>query len=738
MKSITFIFLLVASHCDLFSQSGWKPLGPDKVPVNQGAGWAIGIGRVTCLRFHPDYNGTTNRVMFLGTPDGGLWRSSGGGNDWENWHTDNLPVLGVSDLAINSANPLIMYIASGDPDGLFDPGGPCAGNQATASRGIFKSTDGGMTWNNSPVGNWYDENKNLLKDFWNYPTHKLMPVLKTVPGKPDYLIAVVTELKYNPTSFDSYVFQSKDGGQNFNMLLNATNAYLRDFDFMPGTPNVMYASGKQIFKSTNGGKKWKIISAFTDSLKEIRSIKIAVTKADPKYIYANVSPAGIIYKSSDAGNTFKVVATGANNSVDGRFVIEINPKNKEMVFFNNGIMVNYFFADATKKRFYGFNKNTHPDIHDLIFAPDSDLLFVSCDGGIYKASKIDSIKWDATDISNGLNIAKIHRIGVSQNSGKLIAGAQDVGTLLFEPNAVRENQSVLEGSYIHEGVWTTISGGDGAEGIIDFTNDSIIYRSDGQGGSNMTRSDNGGKNWSINLLPRDTLGGGVVKPFFMSAQNPNTLYFGFKDIVKNSNRGNGKWTRISKFKADFPDKQNDWVLDFRVAPSDSNVIYCAFGNPLWKGGAENEKNRLFKTSDGGATWKDITNGLTGVDWTSIYCLAIHPQRPNTVFVGFMGCWEFKMMASYDGGNTWKNYSEGLPNESDMNSIVIDKTKNDGSMYAGTFKGVYYRNNSTGKWILFNEGLPNTKINELEINYFNRKLYAATYGRGVWCTKLFGE
>ncbi|HKR05120.1 MAG TPA: hypothetical protein VJY62_10855 [Bacteroidia bacterium] len=740
MKNFILFNLTVIIFSNSFSQSAWKPLGPGKVPFNQGGGGAIGIGRVTCLRFHPGYNGTTNKIMFLGTPDGGLWRSAGGGNDWENWHTDNLPVLGISDVAINAENPSIMYVATCDPDGLFDQYGPCGGNQATASRGIFKSADGGRTWNNIPLGNWYDKDKKLLKDFWKYPTHKLVTALKINPDHPEILTTVVVELSNNPSAFDGIVFQSKDAGQNWFMVLKVPDGFFRDLELMPGNPDVIYVGGRQIYKSSNGGKKWKIISSFADSLKEIKTIKIAVTKADPDYLYANVAPAGLIYKSADGGKTFKVVASGVNNGMYSRFVIEISPLEKELVFFNNGNYVNYFFADAPKKRFYSFTKTTHADIHDLEMAPDSNLLFVSCDGGIYKAEKTDSIKWNATDISNGLNIAKIHRIGVSQNSGKLIAGAQDVGTLLFEPKSqTTSQQTVLEGNYIYpEGAWTTISGGDGAEGIIDYTNDSIMYRSDGQGGSNMTRTANAGKNWSPNLLPRDSPGGGVVKPFFMNVINPNTLYFGFKDIVKNSDHGNGKWTKLSKFTADFPGKENDFILDFRVAPSDSNTIYCAFGNALWKGGPENEKLRLFKTTDEGKTWEDITKGLTGVDWTSINCLAVHPHHPDTVFVGFMGCWEFKIMVSYDGGNSWKNYSEGLPNEADMSSIVIDKTKNDGSMYAGTLKGVYYRNDSTGKWIPFRNGLPNSRINELEINYFNKRLYAATYGRGVWYSKLFGE
>jgi photosystem II stability/assembly factor-like uncharacterized protein len=753
-----FILIILASiiYFNSFSQSDWKPLGPAQVPFNQGGGGASGIGRVTCLRFHPGYNGAANKIMFLGTPDGGLWRSATGGNDWEYCNTDKLPVIGVSDLAIHPGNPLIMYIASGDPDGLFDPYAPCGGNQATASRGIFKSVDGGMTWDKSPIGNWFDLNKKPMNDFWKYPTRKLIPRLIINPGHSEILIAIVSELNYSPTSYDGYVFQSKDGGQNWFMKLNVRDGFFRDLELMPGNPNVIYVGGRKIYKSSNNGKKWKMISSFADSLKDIRNIRIAVTKAAPKYIYANVSPMGLIYKSADGGKTFKIAATGVNNGMDPRFVLAVSPLEKETVFFNMGNFVNYFFADAPKKKFYSPRNGTHADIHDLNFAPDSNLIFISCDGGIYKAEKKDSISWVTSDISNGINIAKIHRIGVSQRSGKLLAGAQDVGSLLYDPVTTTGSQKssrLLSGgsqknypasglqpltSENREGSWTTISGGDGAECIIDFTNDSILYRSDGQGGSNMSRSDDGGKRWTGNLLPRDAGGGSVVKPFRMNPVNANTIYFAFKDIVKNTNRGNGKWEKISRFTTDFPEHGDGWIYDFRIAPSDTNVIYCAFGGVLWSGDEKDEKYRLFKTADGGSTWKDITKGLKGVDWADIYSIAINPRNPDSVFVGFMGCDDVKCMASFDGGNTWRNFSEDLPAESQVNSIVIDKTKNDGSMYAGTIRGVFYRNNSSGKWIPYSNGLPNSLINEVEINYFNRKLYAATYGRGVWCTKLYAE
>ena len=721
-REVVIIFLFVFVSAFAYSQKEqWLPLGPHAVPLNQGGGNASGIGRVTCLRFHPAYDGITNNNFFLGTPDGGLWKSSSGGNDWKCLNTDKLPVLGVSDVAINPVNPSEIYIASGDPDALFNQYAPCGGNQSSSSRGIFKSVDGGISWNTSALGIWHDQNKKLLKGFWNYPSYKIIQKLKYFPGKPNTLITVLYSFHANPASYDSYIFQSKDGGQNWYTLLYVPDGYLHDLEFMPGNPRVIYASGRNVFKSDNGGKKWKKISSFTDTLGNVSRIELAVTKAEAKYVYADVSPAGIIYKSADAGKTFEAVLKGFQNGNDNRMAMAVSPKEKEAVFFNYGIYVNYFFAnDLKRKRMYSIN-NTHPDIHDLTFAPDSDLLFISTDGCIYKSAKTDSVKWNTTDISNGLEVAKIHRIGVSQHSDKLIAGAQDVGTLLYDTSFYAPNN------------WATITGGDGAECFIDFTNDSIIYRSDGQGYSSVTRSEDNGKKWSGNLLPRDSAFGGVVKPFVISASNHNTLYFGFKDIIKNTNRGNGKWEKISRFGFDFPG-ENQFIADFRVAETDSNIIYCAFPNPVW-GNDDKEKQRLFKTTDEGKTWRDITKELKGVDWSSLNCIAVHPSYPDIVLTGFTGCAHFKIMISFDGGMNWKDFSEELPAECDVNSIVIDKTSATMSMFAGTLKGVYHRDDLTGKWISFNNGLPNSKINELEINYFNHSLYAATEGRGVWIVKL---
>lgn len=141
-----------------FSQSSdWEFLGPNIIPANVNGGGAVGIGRPTCVRFQPGFNGVSNNIIYVGSPYGGLWKSFDGGTNWQNWHTDNLPNIGISDIAIDPVNPQIMYVATGDPDGAFEPNNPKF-NAKGQSAGVFKSTDGGMTWSSGPIGTWFDSN----------------------------------------------------------------------------------------------------------------------------------------------------------------------------------------------------------------------------------------------------------------------------------------------------------------------------------------------------------------------------------------------------------------------------------------------------------------------------------------------------------------------------------------------------------------------------------------------------
>ncbi|MEO1713795.1 MAG: 3-coathanger stack domain-containing protein, partial [Bacteroidota bacterium] len=168
-----------------------------------------------------------------------------------------------------------------------------------------------------------------------------------------------------------------------------------------------------------------------------------------------------------------------------------------------------------------------------------------------------------------------------------------------------------------------------------------------------------------------------------------------------------------------------------LAPSDGNYIYVT------------KPNNLYRSTDGGTTWDDITNTLPVGIGSRLTYVAVHPTDPDQVWVTMGGFVRStingynignKVFFSDDGGDTWENISDNLPNLP-ANCIIYENGSNDG-IYVGMDVGVWYRDNTMDEWVLFSNGLPNVIIAELEINYTTGKLHAGTFGRGAWSTDLF--
>lgn len=116
-----FLLIIISINCGKCQIANWQNLGPDFIPTNYAGGGANGIGRSSCIRFDPGFDGTNNNTFYLGTPFGGLWKTDDGGLSWNSWNTDNLPFIGIADIAIDPTNAQIMYVSTGDPDGELDP-----------------------------------------------------------------------------------------------------------------------------------------------------------------------------------------------------------------------------------------------------------------------------------------------------------------------------------------------------------------------------------------------------------------------------------------------------------------------------------------------------------------------------------------------------------------------------------------------------------------------------------------
>ncbi len=186
------------------------------------------------------------------------------------------------------------------------------------------------------------------------------------------------------------------------------------------------------------------------------------------------------------------------------------------------------------------------------------------------------------------------------------------------------------------------------------------------------------------------------------------MYVGYENVYK-SKDGGVNWEIISQ-------KFDERLDHLKIAPSDNSIIYAAYDHKLFK------NNNLEK-------WSELT-GFSG----HINSIAIHPKDPNKIAIATNS--KEKVYVSTDGGYSWKSYLKNLPDFSAL-SLVWQDNHMDG-LYLGMNYGVYYIDNSSTEWENFNNNLPNVMINELEINYADNRLYAATYGRGIWSSPVFDK
>jgi len=650
----------------LADNSNWQPVGPFS-HTNTGS-WSSGQGRVNSIIVDPN----SPTTFYSGAPAGGIWKSIDSGSNWTVL-TDDLPQIGVSGIAIDYADSDIIYIATGDDD---------AGD--SYSVGVFKSEDGGSTWNTTGLnpGN----SPSSMNDIYIHPSNSNILWVATNNG----------------------VYKTINGGVFWTNVNGTQGLNIRDIKLKPGDPNTIYASSSSVFyKSTDGGDNFSsIIGQGIPPFSPTR-LAIDVTPINPNVVYALGAGSGNgflgIYKSTDSGSTFTQVASSADPTSPASTIgvgdifessqawydmaFAVSPIDENVVF--TGVLniwkLNIISPTVTEGiKLNNWNSPnsasySHADIHFLRFYNGE--LFAGTDGGFYKSSDDGS---NFTDLTAGMQIGQFYKIAVSkQNSTNMVGGLQDNGGF-----ALSNNQ------------WQNYYGADGMDTAIDPNNPNLYYGFIQNGGGLYISNDAGASSSGSVGGPES---GNWITP--LVANKEGVIYAGYSRLYKLC----GSFEVVS---SSFGSN-----IDFlEIDDINPDNIFVAINSSL------------HKSTDRGVNFTNVESFSSNI--TSI---EVNNSNSDIVYVTTSGT-NGNVMKSIDGGLTFSDITGSLPSIT-KNIIKHQDFHSQNPLYVGTSLGVYRYDDTLADWDLFENGLPNVAVTDLEINIIDANITAATYGRGVWQSSI---
>jgi hypothetical protein len=528
------------------------------------------------------------------------------------------------------------------------------------------------------------------------------------------------------------LFRTADAGQTWDTVTYYTNSNpapvnltssCYDIQFQPGSTTTMYVTGIGVsfYKSTDGGGTFLKVDMNAAGLPTIGSrVQIGLTPANNNYIYllygnATTNEFLALYRSTNGGTTFTLQSNSPNilgSQASRNIAIAVSPINANDVYVggldvykstNAGVSWTKV-SDWQTPDAYDF---CHADIFELICTPT--YLFCASDGGLYRMTRSNDV-W-ATMNNSGMQTGQVYRIGIDPTAAAAFVstGLQDNGTY--------KNSSA---------VYLSIGGADGMETIVKPSNSNVIYVS-AQYGS-FSRSDDGGSN-RIRIFNDSTAEATCncneiaawTTPAVLRPGNDNHIYIGYKNIYYNTTSGNGNWNMI-------PTLLTEPIISLEFAPSNNTILYATDGNAV------------LRYNLSGSIWMQTSIESNLPNTNNFTELAVDPNDPNHVLITVGGYQATQKVYETFNANTasptWTNIRRNLPNVP-INCITMDNNAAN-TIYIGTDIGVFVTNDVLVNWIMYTNGLPTTRVYDLEINnaLTPDRIYAGTFGRGVFYTNTY--
>ncbi|MDQ1465799.1 MAG: hypothetical protein QOH10_214 [Actinomycetota bacterium] len=640
---------------------------------------------------------TNSNVAYAGSAGGGVWKTTDGGVTW-NPRFDAAPSLSIGALAVDPLNAQVVYAATGEANNNPD---------GYYGAGLFKSTNGGTSWAKL-AGTQFDSCH--LADIAIKPGTSTT-LLLAVQGRPAWTVGV-SGLDYGadgPSDCNSRqgIYRSIDSGVSWTRVLTGTPS---DLAVSPLAPTVWYGGLRDggVWKSTNSGQTWAQLPGLPTTGGRV-ALAAAPNNAARLYAFiAEANPHGNdllgAWTSPDSGSTWTPITVpsdfcnlGDSPQCDYDLVVTVDPTTSN-TFYAGGINLYKFTnAGAVATQIGQFKGN--------YTAPD----VVHVD---FHAFALDASQrlWIGNDggvyrtADSGTHFANLNAdLEITQFSSVAgwlpIGGTQDNGSQYFNSGTT----------------WLQYMDGDGGPAAINPQNEYETY---GQFHSlAVFKSLDADQSVSLSDFGIPV---GTPRLFYspveMNPAQPASLYGGTTRIYHSANSGQ-TWLSYSP---DFLSGKGR-VTAIGVAPSSKTTLYAAAADTT---GLATD---LQRTADGGASWTPSGAGLPLAFTNEI---VVDPKNADRVYVGMGGFGHGHVFASVNGGASWTDVSGNLPDIS-VNSLVADFRTSPPTLYAANDVGVFASTDGGANWARFGTGLPNVVVNDLALDAQSHILVAGTYGRSVW-------
>ncbi len=659
-------------------------------------------------------------VFYFGAVDGGVWKTDDAGLTWTPIF-DHEPIASIGAIAVAPSNPQIIYVGSGEADMRSD---------ISYGNGVYKSTDGGRTWQH--IG---------LDD-----TQQIGRVLVD-PHNPNVVFVAALGHAYGPNT-ERGVFRSIDGGKTWKKVLykNADTGAI-DLAFNPRNPSVLYAAlwqtrrppwnvyppsngpGSGLYKSTDGGNTWKHLSGNGLPSKGLGRIGIAVAESNPNRIYllADAEKGGL-YRSDDAGRTWKLI--NGQHRLWGRGWyfggVTVGPRDDDTVYISNTGL----YRSRDGGRTFAVLKSAPggDDYHSLWIDPrDSNRMITASDQGV-----VITVNGGQT-WSSWYNqpTAQLYHIITDNRFPYWIYGSQqDSGSLAILSRSPYRGINMFS--------WRPIEAGGESEYIApDPLHPNIVFG--GSFGTGVTKYNlvtHQNQDVTPTLAHPGVYRSTWTLPLVFSPSDPKLLYFGTQYLFE-THDGGQTWQIVSpdltRKNPGVPPNLDPITANDFTGNGRRGVIYTIAPSAVQKGEVwiGTDDGQIQVTHNVGSTWQNVTPpALT--PWSKVSMLEASHFDPNTAYAAVdrhrLDDFRPYIYRTQDGGKTWQDISQGIPPGSFVRVVREDPARN-GLLYAGTETGVFVSFDDGTHWQSLQLNLPTASVRDLIVH--GDDLIAGTHGRSIW-------